>query len=108
MSNKQYTFFLPSEVAALIDAQPKSAKSQCVTDAFLLKAQLDAQKKVLALLDEIKPQKGASDKDSVALIQDARNIRAQQLIDNRHIDEVDMCTPDPGQRAPIPPCFYWQ
>ena len=108
MSNKQYTFSLPSEVAALIDAQPKSAKSQYVTDALLLKAQLDAQKKVLALLDEIKPQKGASDKDSVALIQDARNIRAQQLIDNSHTDEVDICTPDHGQRAPIPPCFYWQ
>ena len=84
MANKQYTFSLPSEVAALIDAQPKSAKSQYVTDALLLKAQLDARKKVLALLDGIKPQKGASDKDSVALIQDARNIRAQQLIALSH------------------------
>ena len=60
MPNRQYTFSLPDEVGTLIDAQPKSEKSRYVADALLLKAKFDAQKKVLALLDKIRPQKGAS------------------------------------------------
>ena len=87
MPNKQYTFSLPDEAATLIDAQPKSAKSQYVADALLLKAKFDAQKKVLTMLDKLKLQKGASGKDSVALIQGTRNARAQQFIDNSNTDE---------------------
>jgi hypothetical protein len=82
MPNKQYTFSLPKEAGSLIDAQPKSVKSQYVADALLLKAKFDAQDKLLTLLDRIKPQKGVSDKSSVELIQEARNARTQQLTDN--------------------------
>lgn len=87
MPNRQYTFSLPQEAGALIDAQPKSAKSQYVANALLLKAKFDAQEKLLTLLDGIEPQKGISDKSAVALVQEARNARAKQLIDNCNVDE---------------------
>ena len=87
MPNKQYTFSLPNEASALIDAQPRSVKSRYVTEALLLKAKFDAQEKVLSLLDSIKPQKGISDKSAVELIRDARDARAQQLINNCHDNE---------------------
>jgi len=87
MPNRQYTFSLPDEASTLIDAQPKSAKSLYVTEALLLKAKFDAQEKVLTLLDKIKPQVGISDKSSVELVQEGRNARAQQLIDNCNDDE---------------------
>ena len=82
MKRRQYTFSLPEHVGVLVDAQPRSTKSQYVADALLLKAKCDAQHNVLALLDEIKPKKGISDKSSVELIRDARDARARQLIDN--------------------------
>ena len=41
----------------------------------------EAQKRVLDVLDSIqpKPWKGTEDKDSVALVQEARNARAKQI-----------------------------
>lgn len=82
MTNKQYTFSLPPEVGMVIDALPKMKKSEYVADALMLKGNFNAKKRLLTMLDNIKPRKWLSNKGSVELVQEAREIRAQQLINN--------------------------
>ena len=80
--NKQYTFSLPPEVGVIIDRLPKTQKSAFIAEAVVLTEKFQSQKKVLSLLDSIKPISGASSKSSVELVNEARNARSDQLISN--------------------------
>ena len=82
MPNRQYTFSLPPEAGEIVDALPKMEKSEYVAQALLHFEKEKARKKALDLIASLKPKKWDTDKDSVALVQEARIARAKQLSDN--------------------------
>ncbi len=84
MPNKQYTFSLPPEAGRVIDALPKMEKSECVAQALLLFERERAKQKTLDILKLLKPKDWGTDKDSVTLVQEARQKRAEQLTDNNN------------------------
>lgn len=84
MMNKQYTFSLPPKASKVIDSLPKMAKSQRVTEALLLFEKYQARKRSLDVLASLKLKDWGTTKDSVTLVREARQIRAEHLINNSH------------------------
>ena len=82
MPNKQYTFSLPPEAGSIIDALPKTEKSECVAQALIQFRKEKARLKTLDILSLLQPKDWGTEKDSVILVQEAREKRANQLIDN--------------------------
>ncbi len=82
MPNKQYTFSLPPEAGKVIDALPKMEKSERVAQALLQFEKERAKQKTLDILKLLKPKDWGTDKDSVTLVQEARQKRAEHLTNN--------------------------
>ncbi len=82
MPNKQYTFSLPPEAGKVIDALPKMEKSERVAQALLQFEKERAKQKTLDILKLLKPKGWDTDKDSVTLVQEARQKRAEHLTNN--------------------------
>lgn len=78
--NKKYTFSLPPEVGVIIDNLSKTKKSDFVAQAILNQERTIAQKKALDVLALIKPKTWDTDRDSVQLVQEARDSRSEQIL----------------------------
>ena len=79
MLNKQYTFSLPPEARRIIDALPKMEKSKCVAKALIQFEKEKAKQKTLDVLALLQPKDWGTEKDSVTLVDEARQQRAEHL-----------------------------
>ena len=77
MLNKQYTFSLPPEAGRIIDALPKMEKSKCVAEALIQFEKEKAKQKTLDVLALLQPKDWETEKDSVTLVDEARQQRAE-------------------------------
>ena len=80
--NKQYTFSLPEEVAAVIDALPKTEKSKYIAQAVVNQEKLKAKQRALDVIALLKPKDWGTDKDAVDLVNDMRTGRASDILAN--------------------------
>ena len=82
--NKQYTFSLPESIGQIIDALPKTKKSQYIAEAIINQEKLKAQQKALDVIDLLKPTDWDTDKDAVELVREARVKRTGQILSDEN------------------------
>ncbi len=80
--NKQYTFSLPEEVAAVIDALPKTEKSKYIAQAVVNQEKLKAKQRALDVIALLSPKDWGTDKDAVDLVNDMRTGTASNILAN--------------------------
>ncbi len=76
------TYSLPTDVCEFLDKLPRNARSKFVSQTLRREVGRRAKEKALATLDSIVPVKTDGKKSSVELVQELRNKRRQQIIDN--------------------------
>ena len=81
--NKQFTFSLPEEVAEIIDALPKTEKSNYIAQAVLNQEKEKAKQKALDVIALLHPKEWDTEKDAVELVQEARTTKANNILSNR-------------------------
>ena len=81
-ATKQHNISLPLKISKFIDSLPKGKKGKFIISAIEEKMQTEAQQKVREMLANLEPQVIDTDKTSVELIQEARNARSEQIINN--------------------------